>query len=234
MPRQPRYFVPGIPQHVIARGIDRQAVFFQPRDCRAYLDALGEASESHGCAIHAYVLMTNHVHLLVTPGSERSLPLLMQAMGRNYVQRLNRRYRRTGTLWEGRYKASPVQDDLYLLTCHRYIEENPVRGGMVKYPIMYPFSSYAHNALGKPDLLIKPHPVYLQLAADAGCRRLAYRALFRETLTEGALSDIRDTTNACLVLGNDRFKDQIEAMLGRSVRPGKRGRPRKPSLRKSE
>jgi putative transposase len=171
--------------------------------------------------------MTNHVHLLVTPGSESAIPLLMQAIGRTYVQRLNKRYQRTGTLWEGRYKASPVQDDQYLLTCYRYIEQNPLRAAMVADPVEYPYSSHAHNALGRPDPLITPHPTYLALHTDAERRRRVYRNMFRDASSNKELTDIRNTTNACLVLGNDRFKDQIEAMIGRSVRPGKPGRPRK-------
>lgn len=227
MPRQPRYFIPGIPQHVLARGVDRQAVFFHTDDYRLYLDTLHEAANRYDCAIHAYVLMTNHVHLLVTPAEERSLPLLMQAMGRGYVQRLNKLYARTGTLWEGRYKASLVQDNCYLLTCQRYIELNPVRAGMIKRPDDYPYSSYPHNALGSTDPLVSPHPTYLALGSSTRDRLSAYRKLFGENLPSEVLDTVRDTTNACLVLGNDPFRDQIEVMLGRSVRHGKRGRPKK-------
>ena len=165
MPRQPRYFIPNIPQHVIQRGVDRQAVFFEARDYQLYLDTLRCAAHRYHCSVHAYVLMTNHTHLLITPGTGRSLPLLMQAMGRGYVQKLNRHYNRTGTLWQGRYKASLIQDDQYLLTCYRYIELNPVRAGMVRRPGDYPYSSYRHNANGQPDSLITPHPLYRSLAA---------------------------------------------------------------------
>ena len=227
MPRQPRYFIPGFPQHVLTRGVDRQATFFQPRDYRLYLESLTDAAAKYGCEIHAYVLMTNHVHLLLTPSSTYSLPRMMQAMGRSYVQRLNRSYERTGTLWEGRYKASLVQYDDYLLTCYRYIELNPVRAGMVTAPGEYPYSSYSSNALGKADPLVTPHPAYLELSTDAITRRRAYRRLFEDQLDVRTLTRVRKTTNACLVLGNDGFKDQIEAMLGRSVRHGKKGRPRK-------
>ena len=227
MPRQPRYFIPDIPQHVIQRGVDRQAVFFETGDYELYLHTLGEASRRYDCQIHAYVLMINHTHLLVTPGSERSVPLIMQAMGRSYVQTINKKYDRTGTLWQGRYKASLVQDDRYLLTCHKYIELNPVRAGLVSAPGDYPYSSFAHNASGRSDGLVTPHDIYESLACTAGERRAAYRKLFQDSVAPEILSAIRDTTNACLVLGNDRFKDQIEAMLGRSVRPGKDGRPLK-------
>jgi len=227
MPRQPRYFVPDIPQHVIQRGVDRQAVFFESDDYELYLRSLGEAARRYECQIHAYVLMINHTHLLVTPGCERSVPLVMQAMGRSYVQTLNKKYNRTGTLWQGRYKASLVQDDGYLLACHKYIELNPVRAGLVFSPADYPYSSFAHNAGGSADNLLTPHRMYESLAGTAEERRAAYRRLFCDSVTPEMLTTIRNTANACLVLGNDRFKDQIEAMLGRSVRPGKGGRPPK-------
>ena len=227
MPRQPRYFIPDIPQHVIARGVDRQAVFFQHQDYQLYRQALQEAAENHHCQVHAYVLMTNHVHLLVTPKQARSLPLLMQAMGRTYVQRLNARYQRTGTLWEGRYKASLVQEDKYLLSCQRYIELNPVRAGMVAAPGDYPWSSYRHHALGKTDPLLTPHPSYIELHTHRAARQKAYRSLFSDTLNDALLSQLRENTNACTVIGNDRFKEQISAMLGRALPTGKRGRPKK-------
>ena len=226
MPRQPRYFIKDIPQHVIARGVNRQAVFFQPQDYRLYLQALAEAAGNSGCLVHAYVLMTNHVHLLVTPQEPHSLPLMMQAMGRTYVQRLNARYQRTGTLWEGRYKACLVQTDHYLLACQRYIELNPVRAGMVSAPQEYPHSSFAHHALGQPDALLRPHPTYIALHAEQRVRQKAYRALFRDALSETLMTRFRTSTNACAVIGNDHFKDQIATMLGRALPTGKRGRPK--------
>jgi len=229
MPRQLRYFIPNIPQHVITRGVDHQAVFFQEQDYVLYLESLHEAAVTHRCLVHAYILMTNHVHLLVTPERERSLPLLMQAMGRNYVQRLNARYKRTGTLWEGRYRAGLVQCDYYLLSCQRYIELNPVRAGMVPAPGEYPYSSYSHHALGLEDPLITPHACYLDLHADRSLRQQAYRALFRDTLSESLLTRIRKDTNSCSVIGDDRFRSQVEVMLGRAVPTGNRGRPRKPT-----
>jgi putative transposase len=226
MPRQCRYFLPGIPQHVVTRGVDRQAVFFHAQDYTLYLEALQDAAAGNDCLIHAYVLMTNHVHLLVTPGQERSLPLMMQAMGRNYVQRLNVRYGRTGTLWQGRYKASLVQDSGYLLTCQRYIELNPVRARLVAAPGDYPYSSYAFHAGGIDDALITAHACYLDLAVDPSARQQAYRKLFHDLIDEALLTRIRKDTNACGVIGDSRFKEQIEAMLGRTVPTGERGRPR--------
>lgn len=215
-----------MPQHVIARGVDRQAVFFRAEDYTLYLHALREAANNNQCQVHAYVLMTNHVHLLVTPERKRSLPLMMQAMGRTYVQRLNARYNRTGTLWEGRYKASLVQSEEYLLTCQRYIELNPVRAGMVAAPGDYPYSSYRHHAMGITDPLLTPHPLYLGLDIDPAARQNAYRRLFRDTISEAQLTRLRDSTNACTLIGNDRFKDQIATVLGRAVPTGRRGRPK--------
>jgi putative transposase len=214
-----------MPQHVIQRGVDRQAVFFGAKDYQLYRETLRSAAHRYDCAIHAYVFMTNHTHLVITPGTERSLPLLMQAIGRGYVQKLNRHYNRTGTLWQGRYKASLIQDDIYLLTCYRYVELNPVRAGMVRHPGEYPYSSYHHNATGKPDTLLTEHSVYRSLATAFEQRQAAYRALFSDEIAPDVLELVRDTTNACRVLGNDKFKDRIEARLGRSVRRGKAGRP---------
>jgi putative transposase len=228
MPRQPRYFIPGMPQHLIARGVDKQAVFFQEADYQLYLNALLRATRDQACAVHAYVLMTNHVHLLITPATEKGIPLLMQAMGRLYVQALNRNYVRTGTLWQGRYKASLVQDEHYLLACQRYIELNPVRAGMVNGPGEYRWSSYARNALGEPDTLVTPHAIYQKLHTDPAQRLAEYRALFANTLSSELLEQLRTQTNACLILGNRRFKAQIASMLGREVEHRKTGRPKKP------
>lgn len=223
MPRQPRYFLPGFPQHVIARGVDHQAVFFSPDDYGLYLTVLQDAAGTHGCHVHAYVLMTNHVHLLMTPQTERAIPLVFQAIGRSYVQAINRQYQRTGTLWEGRYKASIVDSARYLLTCYRYIELNPVRAGLVASPDRYSYSSYGFNALGHDDPLVMPHEEYLALAADPRARQSAYRRLFADAIGEETLRAIRDCANASQVLGGDRLKDRLEAIIGRSVRPGRSG-----------
>ena len=215
-----------MPQHVIIRGVDRQATFFQEDDYGLFKDALLVNADRYGAAIHAYVLMTNHVHLLVTPQAKRSIPQLLQGLGRDYVQRINRQYRRTGTLWQGRYKASLVHDEAYLLHCQRYIELNPVRAGMVRDPGHYAHSSYRCNALGVEDPIVSPHLLYTQLVT--GPAQLGnYRKLFESELERNLVDDIRKATNACRVLGGDQFKDQIESMLNRRVRPGPIGRPKK-------
>lgn len=227
MPRQPRYFIPGMPQHVITRGVDRRAVFFSPDDYVLFKKALLANAQKYGGAVHAYVLMTNHIHLLLTPIEKRSIPQILQGLGRDFVQRINRQYGRTGTLWQARYKASLVQDDLYLLHCQRYIELNPVRAGMVSDPADYEHSSYRHNALGAEDPIVSTHAVYDDLGLNDAKRRIRYRDLFKIELERELIDDIRWATNACRVLGNDAFKDQIESMLNRRVRPAKIGRPRK-------
>jgi len=229
MPRQPRYFLPDIPQHIVMRGVDRQATFFAPDDFVLYKASLASNAAKVGCAIHAYVLMTNHVHLLLTPASAHSIPRLIQSLGRSYVQRINRRYNRTGTLWQGRYKACLLQDDKYLLQCQRYIELNPVRAGMVPDPSDYAYGSYRYNALGESDSLITPHRIYMGLGDNGEQRRHAYRGLFESTLDRKLIDKIRNSTNACRVLGNSRFTNQIEAMLERRVRPARLGRPPKKS-----
>lgn len=213
--------------HVIQRGVARRATFLETADYSLYLRNLDEAAVKHGCQIHAYVLMTNHIHLLMTPERQESLPLLMQSLGRSYVQAINKKYDRTGTLWDGRYKAGLVQHDRYFLACQQYIEMNPVRAGMVKLPSQYRFSSFAHNALGKLDPLLRPHPLYLSLGNSAERRCANYLQLFDEQYDSSLLALIRAETNACRVIGSDRFKDRIERVLGRSVRPGQGGRPKR-------
>ncbi len=180
MPRKRRFFLPGVPVHVVQRGNNRQAVFFDDNDYRAYLDWLGRAAGEHRCSIHAYVLMTNHVHLLMTPADGQAISATLQALGRRFVPCINHSYRRTGTLWEGRFKASPVQQEGYLLACYRYIELNPVRAQMVDKPDDYPWSSYRVNALGEHNPLLSPHPLYLALG---GCARAPGRLskAFRDT-----------------------------------------------------
>ena len=163
MARLPRCVVPGVPQHVIQRGNNRGCIFHNVKDYLFYLEKLLYASQENECKIHSYVLMTNHTHLLVTPAHENIISRMQQAIGRYYVQYFNHHYCRTGTLWEGRYKATLVDEKNYLFACMRYIEMNPVRARMVKNPTEYRWSSYHFNALGKTDLLITPHEEYLLL-----------------------------------------------------------------------
>lgn len=227
MARLPRYFVDGQPQHLIQRGNNREPIFAGDDDYRYYLECLQEAVELHGCAIHAYVLMTNHVHLLVTPETEHSLPKTLQSVGRRYVQYFNYTYGRTGTLWEGRYKATLIDSERYLMTCMRYIELNPVRAGMVDHPGSYPWSSYSYNANGNENPLITPHTQYRRLDRNTDARRSSYRHLFRAQLAKNDVDAIREATNKAWVLGNDRFREKIELLSGRRASQQSRGRPRK-------
>ena len=226
MPRQPRFNVPGIPQHVIQRGNNRQATFFGEDDYQRYLDWLKGAADKIRCEIHAYVLMSNHVHLLVTPGTPDALPRLMQSLGQRYVRFINATHQRTGTLWEGCYKAGLVDSERYLLSLYRYIELNPVRANMVPDPADYRWSSYRCHALGEPNDIVVDHPLYNALGASPEERRLAYRELFRSYIDDRLLGVIRASVNQCGVLGSERFKDEIGAVVSRRVRPAPRGRPR--------
>jgi putative transposase len=225
MPRRPRIKLAGVPQHVVQRGINREPCFFAEEDYHSYLHWLEKAAADWHCALHAYVLMTNHVHLLVTPETETGIAKLMQAVGRRYVQYINRSYKRTGSLWEGRYKSSVIQAETYLLTCMRYIELNPVRADMVQDPSQYRWSSYRHNGLDQADPRITPHLLYLAIGQDAADRQTAYRALFRSELDEDALGDIRLALSQGQPLGQGRFGDRICAAAGVRRTQKRPGRP---------
>jgi putative transposase len=228
MPRPPRLDLPSVAQHVVQRGNDRQPCFFTADDYRRYLRDLNEIARRQGCAIHAYVLMTNHVHLLVTPPAIGHVSRMMQALGRRYVRHVNHTYHRTGTLWEGRYKACLVASGAHLLQCHRHIELNPLRAAMVADPRDYPWSSHRHNAFGAPDPLIRSHPIYHALANGAEQRRVRYRAFVMHTVTPEETHAIRAHLQRQHLFGPDRFRRAIETQLGRTVGPRKIGRPRKP------
>ncbi len=225
MPRKPRFYLPDIPAHIIQRGNCRQAVFFENDNYTAYLNWLYEGANKHGCVIHAYVLMTNHVHLLMTPRSPEAISLTIQHTGRHYVPYINHSYGKSGTLWEGRHKGCLIDSEYYLLACMRYIELNPVRAGMVNQPIDYPWSSYGSNATGKFNRLIAPHEQYLALGKSAALRQHAYRELFCNALAPDQVHTIRTTVQTGTPLGNDYFRQQIEQTLGCKVGQSRRGRP---------
>ena len=227
MPRRARLALPNIPQHLIQRGNNRQACFFADEDYHFYLEWLAEYAGKTGCRIHAYVLMTNHVHLLLSAEQTGAAGMLMKALGQRYVQYVNRTYRRSGTLWEGRFRSCLTQDEAYLLACQRYIELNPVRAVMVEHPAEYRWSSYRANAQGEPGALLHPHLLYSALGSDAASRQAAYRELFRFELEPGLVDEIRRATNGNFALGNERFAGELAAVLGRRVTPGQSGRPRK-------
>ena len=216
MPRSLRYDLVGYPQHVVQRGNNRQRTFFTRRDRRRYLAWAGDAAREAGCDIHAYVLMTNHVHLLVTPREAMAVPRMMQSLGRRYVRYVNDGRGRTGTLWEGRYHASLVGSEEYLFNCYRYIELNPVRAGLVDDPSGYPWSSFAHNALGRRDRLIVEHSEYVELHDDPLKRAESYRQLFDEQLSPEVLRQIRDSLANCDPYGSDAFQEELSRQFGRT------------------
>lgn len=227
MPRKPRFFLPGVPAHVVQRGHSREPVFFEESDYRAYLDWLAEAAERYDCAIHAYVLMTNHVHILVTPKDKDGISRMMQYIGRRYVPYINNTYGTSGSIWEGRYKASLIHDEQYLLTCMRYIELNPVRANMVKRPGQYRWSSYRSNGQGKVDDLFTQHPLYLSLGKTLEQRLNAYKALFKAHIDEKILNEIRAAWQTGTPLGNEYFKAKVEKKLRTKVGQARRGRPKR-------
>lgn len=227
MARPPRLCPSGLPQHIVQRGNNKQICFASTMDFATYSNYLRETSERYGVLVHAWVFMSNHVHLLVTPAKSNSTSRMMQTLGRKYVDYFNTAYGRSGTLWEGRFKSCLVQTTDYLLQCYRYIELNPVRAGMVGDPGEYPWSSYRCNALGSKSTLLSPHTEYLQLARDEPERQRRYRELFKDELKPELLNAVRTATNRNVVFGNDKFRSEIEAALQCRLHPVKRGRPNK-------
>lgn len=225
MPRKKRFYQPGVPVHVFQRGHNKEPVFFDDQDYLAYLRFLKAAADDLGCLIHAYVLMTNHVHLLVTPQAENDISLLFQNIGRHFVPYINKTYRRRGSLWEGRHKGHILESEAYFLVCMRYIEMNPVRAAMVDHPGQYRWSSYAANAHGIDNAVLQPHALYLSLSDTCEMRQAAYRAGFDIEAQPDELELIRACLHSGTPLGSDRFKKTIESVVGGTVGFSKRGRP---------
>ena len=198
MPRAARTILVDCPVHIVQRGIDHSACFFADGDYRAYLRYLAEFSARFGCSIHAYCLMTNHVHLLLTPHGRDACALLMKNVGQNYVQRVNQRLGRSGTLWEGRFHSSLVTSDSYVLACYRYIERNPVQARMVAGPADYSWSSYAANAEGRARDFVQPHPAYESVGVPA------YKAMCQEEVPAAVLKEIRKAIRVGCAIGTPR------------------------------
>lgn len=226
MARRPRFFLPGYPLHIIQRGNNRMPIFHNDGDFEFCLHALAVAASAHGMFVHAYALMKNHVHLVATPTSAKSIPATMQSLGRRYVGWFNWRRRRTGTLWEGRYRATIIDTERYLFTCMRYVELNAVRAGAVDDPGDYRWSSYRANALGCSDPIVTPHRAYLELGRQRDERLAAYRSMFSERLTGAEVEAIRTSTNRAWVLGSEAFCACVEQSTRRQAAPGRRGRRR--------
>ena len=224
MARHVRNIVPGVPVHAVQRGNNRAACFADGEDHEFFLHHLGRLARQEGCDVHAYCLMTNHVHLLLTPSLEKSCSRLFQRLGMLHTRYSNRKYQRSGTLWESRFRSCLVQSDFYLLACYRYIELNPVRAGMVGDPAAFAWSSYRSNAEGRFDGLITPHAEYLRLGRDQ------YRSLFADHLDPALVDEIRSTTMGGYALGAEAFRREMAGLLGRSVTKGTAGRPPRTSL----
>jgi putative transposase len=227
MARLPRPDLAGVPQHVVQRGNNRMPCFLDDEDRQRYLQCLRDALLRYGCELHAYVLMSNHVHLLLTPREAGAVSRLMQTFARNYAGLFNGRHARSETLWEGRYKSCLVDNEHYLLCCYRYIELNPVRPWMVDDPAAHEWSSYHANALGKPDALVTPHSVYLALGGEAVVRACTYRALVAEALPADTVAESRLYLQQQRALGTESFKRRVAAQLKRYAGARPAHRPRK-------
>lgn len=229
MARQKRFDVAGVTQHVIQRGNNRSRIFGCDDDKKYFRSLLVEATQEHGVAVHAYVFMTNHVHLLATPTGSGCVGKTMQSLGRRYVQYFNRRYGRSGTLWEGRYRSAAIDAERYLLICYRYIELNPVRAGMVDSPGAFRWSSYARNAYGRHDQLVASHQLYHRLGRTTHERESSYRQLFDSELDGATVEAMRERTNTGWALGGKAFRTAIEALVDRPAAPKRRGGDRRSS-----
>jgi putative transposase len=226
MPRLLRIALPGHPLHIIQRGTNRQVIFHSPQDKNIFLAWLSDAAKKHGLLIHTYVLMDNHIHLLVTPTAKESAARTMHLVGSRYVRYFNHRYARSGSLWQGRYRSTIVDTEAYFLTCMRYIELNPVRAGLVSQPKDYRWSGYQHNGEGWPDRVITEHPAYALMGNSTTKRRRAYQVLFDAPLEPSVCETIRTSTNQGWPLGKDKYREVIESSTKRRCNPLPLGRPR--------
>ncbi len=226
-PRQARLEIPGIPLHITQRGVNRCAIFLDDDDRRHYLGLLGESAAKHGLRIHAYVLMGNHVHLLVSSDESGQVSLAMRQLGQAYVTAFNHRHRRTGTLWEGRFKSCLVDSDHYLLTAYRYIELNPVRAAMVEHPEHHHWSSVHANLARCEDSLVTPHPCFIAMGNMPLVRAEVYRAWLEQGISDDELIAIRQHLQQERAFGSKRFQAMAEKTLGRPVSLRRPGRPRR-------
>jgi putative transposase len=227
MPRKPRFYLPNYPVHIVQRGHNKNNVFFEPEDYKVYLDWLQEGSEWYEVPIHAYALLPNEIHILASPGDKESASRMMQYQGRRYVPYVNSTYNKTGTIWQGRYKASLIDPETYLVNCMLYIESLPVREGLSKSPGPYKWSSYKANAQGKKNALITPHKAFKSLAKGDAKRMEKYSTMAKAGLSDEVITNIQDAWQTGTPLGSDKFKTMVEQKLNIKVGHSKRGRPRK-------
>ncbi|NML47692.1 transposase [Ramlibacter sp. G-1-2-2] len=225
MARLPRLTVPGQPHHIIQRGNNRQAIFETRADYELLLELLDENARKQHVALHAYVLMSNHFHLLATPETAEGIPQMMQAVGRRYVRTYNNRHQRTGTLWEGRYRSTLIQADRYLLACMAYIDLNPVRAGMVSDPAQYPWSSHQHYIGLKADKLVTPHPLYWDLGNTPFARDQAYADMVRAGIAQEQQQALTDSALRGWALGEPDYVADLQRRTERRVTRAQAGRP---------
>ncbi|MHA7599490.1 transposase [Alicycliphilus sp. T452] len=225
MARLPRLTLAGYPHHVIQRGNNRQAIFADRQDFEAMLALLAENAQKFRVAVHAYVLMDNHFHLLATPATAEALPQMMQAVGRSYVRYFNDRHGRSGTLWEGRYRSTLIETDRYLLACMVYIDLNPVRAGMVAQPLAWPWSSHAHYLGQRSDKLVTPHALYWALGNTPFAREAAYAALVQAGIASAEQAALTDATLRGWALGGADFVAELQKKSPRRATKARPGRP---------
>ncbi len=226
MARLARYTIKNQPQHIIQRGLNDQFIFHEEQDYQYFHDCLDAAAFNYDLKVHAYALMPNHVHILATPKHEHSISRTVQSVGRNYVQYFNESYDSTGTLWEGRYRATVIDSSDYMLLCYKYMESDPVRSGLVEKAEEYRWSSYNHNALAQVDEMISPHREYLNLGAGAKSRARAYRKFYKDVINPETIEHITESTVKGWALGNEKFVKKIEKLTGRRASQLPKGRPR--------
>ncbi len=215
MSRHPRPVFVDVPLHIVQRGNNRNPCFFCKGDYQVYLGMMRDALEEFACTLHAFVLMPNHVHLLVSPAATTAPASLMQRVGQRYVQYVNRRHRRYGTLWQGRYHSSLVDTEDYFMVCQRYIELNPVRAGLVTHPVDYDWSSYRVHAHGEQSGIVVPHELYTAIAPENRAREASYRALFLHALPPTLLDQVRQATTSNGICGSAPFAEKCGVALGR-------------------
>lgn len=215
MSRYPRPVFENIPLHIVQRGNNRNPCFFCRGDYQVYLAMMKDALKEFECVVHAYTLMPNHVHLLASPKNASAPAGLMKRLGQRYVQYINRRYNRVGTLWQGRYHSSLVDTDSYFLACQRYIELNPVRAGIVGHPVDYEWSSYRVHAHGQACEIVVPHELYISIGENGRTREEGYRAMFIEPLPQSTLDQVRQATKSNGICGPQSFSEKIGVALGR-------------------
>ena len=227
MARLPRIVIPNQPLHIIHRGNNRQDIFKSEDDIVRVKEDISNSLSKSDCSLHAYVIMTNHLHLLITPKSKEQLAVFMQSMANRYVLYFNAIHQRTGTIWEGRFKSCLVDSEHYLFTLYKYIEMNPVKANMVKDIADYKWSSYGHNASGQTDRLITEHLLYKELGKNTEQRCENYKKMFMQFNTIKQDSQITEATMRGEVLGSDSFHSKINRLISRVTKLSAHGGDRK-------